>query len=273
VVVGAESQYADVLRQVGGRDVSVAAVESNPAIDPHSFQISPHVAQEVSEAQIVVQNGLGYDSFMDRVEAVAPSSGRTVIDVQTLLKLPDSTPNPHLWYQPATMPAVASAVADALSRLRPADASYFQANARRFTASLGAWRAELAKIATDFPQAPVATTDPLADYLLQAAGADIKTPYSLQAALMNGTDPTPQDLSRQDALFADHQVAAFVYNRQVTDPTTESFLASARASNIPVVGMSETMPASAGTDFQSWMLAQTTALYDALSAGAPAAQS
>ena len=109
--VGAENEYADVIAQVGGRYVRVSAVQSNPNADPHSFEASPSVAREVAAAALIVQNGLGYDSYMDRIESASPSTSRRVIDVQALLRLPDSTPNPHLWYQPATMPAVAAAVA------------------------------------------------------------------------------------------------------------------------------------------------------------------
>ena len=111
VAVGAQSQYADVIAQVGGKYVQASAIMSNPNTDPHSFEASIAIAREVGDARLVVQNGLGYDSFMDSIESATPSSGRTVISVQRLLKLPDSTPNPHLWYDPATMPKVAAAVA------------------------------------------------------------------------------------------------------------------------------------------------------------------
>ena len=119
--VGAENEYANVIGQIGGKYVHVTAIESNPNSDPHSFEASPSIAQLVSSAQLVVQNGLGYDTFMNKIEAAAPSSARKVIDVQSLRGLPDSTPNPHLWYDPATMPAVAKAVAGDMAALQPAD--------------------------------------------------------------------------------------------------------------------------------------------------------
>jgi zinc/manganese transport system substrate-binding protein len=107
VAVGAENEYANVISQIGGAYVTVSAIESNPNTDPHTFEASPSVAHLVSAARLVVQNGLGYDAYMNNIEAASPSSERKVIDVQKLLGLPDSTPNPHLWYEPATMPAVA----------------------------------------------------------------------------------------------------------------------------------------------------------------------
>ena len=137
--VGAENEYASVIGQVGGKYVHVTAIESNPNADPHSFEASPSIAQVVGAAQLVVQNGLGYDGYMNKIESAAPDSGRRVIDVQKLLGLPDSAANPHLWYDPRTMPAVARAVARDLSTLRPARAAYFQARLRAFDRSLDPW--------------------------------------------------------------------------------------------------------------------------------------
>ena len=108
VAVGAENEYADVIQQVGGKYVQVSAIMSNPNTDPHTFEASASVGRLVNAAQLVVQNGLGYDTFMNTIENAVPDSSRQVIVVQKLLGLPDSTPNPHLWYQPGTMPAVAN---------------------------------------------------------------------------------------------------------------------------------------------------------------------
>jgi zinc/manganese transport system substrate-binding protein len=210
-----------------------------------------------------VQNGLGYDSFMNSIEAAAPSASRKVIDVQQLLGLPASTPNPHLWYDPATMPKVATAIASDLAALDPAHAAYFQANARAFTQSLGAWRTALTEFAETYPGARVACTEPVADYLLQAAGTDNLTPWSFQASIMNGTDPSPQDVAAEKNLLSQRKVSVFVYNEQVTDPLTQSLIVIARARGIPVVGVYETMP-EPGYDYQSWMLAETSALREAV---------
>ena len=103
--IGAENEYANVLGQIGGRYVHVTAILDNPNTDPHTFEASPSVAAEISSADLVVQNGVGYDSWINRMEAAAPNAKRKVIVVQHLLGLPDSTPNPHLWYDPKTMPA------------------------------------------------------------------------------------------------------------------------------------------------------------------------
>ena len=263
VAVGAENQYANVIAQIGGRYVAVSAIESNPNTDPHTFEASPSIAQEVAASQLVVQNGLGYDGFMNKIEAASPSSSRKVIDVQRLLGLPDSTPNPHLWYSPRTMPAVARALVRDLSSIQPAHARYFAANAARFDASLQPWFTALRQLASRHPRTPVATTEPVGDYLLQAAGTVNRTPFPLQADIMNGVDPAPQDVTLQDDLFSHHQVKVFVYNQQVTDSLTEAFLSNAQQHGIPVVGVYETMPVP-GFEYQSWMLAEVHAIERAI---------
>ena len=263
VAVGAENEYADVIGQVGGKYVQASAIMSNPNTDPHTFEASASVAREVSAAQLVVQNGVGYDGFMNTIENAAPSSSRKVITVQNLLGLPTDTPNPHLWYKPVTMPAVANAVAADLAALQPAHASYFKANAAAFISSLTAWNNAMAAFKAKYANTPVATTEPVADYMLQAVGADNMTPWALQADIMNGTDPSAQDVATQRSLFTQHKVKVFLYNQQVTDSLTESFITLAQQNGIPVVGVYETMPVP-GYDYQSWMLAEVQALQKAV---------
>ncbi|HEV3379478.1 MAG TPA: zinc ABC transporter substrate-binding protein [Trebonia sp.] len=263
VAIGAENEYASVIQQVGGKYVTSEAIMSNPNTDPHTFEASPAVAREVSAAQLVVQNGVGYDTFMNTIESADPASNRKVIDVQQLLGLPDSTPNPHLWYKPTTMPAVANAIATDLSQIQPAHASYFKANATAFVKSLTSWNNAIAAFKAAHPNTPVATTEPVADYMLEAAGADNLTPWSLQADIMNGVDPSPQDVSTERSLFTEHKVKVFLYNQQVTDPLTDSFISLAQQEGIPVVGVYETMP-TPGYDYQSWMNAEVNALNKAV---------
>jgi zinc/manganese transport system substrate-binding protein len=262
VAIGAENEYASVISQIGGKYVRVTAIESNPNTDPHSFEASASVSQTVSAAELIVQNGVGYDSFMNTIESGSPNPARKVVDVQHLLGLPDSAPNPHLWYSPATMPAVARAIAADLSRLRPAHRAYFQASLRKFDASLRPWLAAIASFRAAHGGTPVATTEPVGDYLLQALGTRNLTPFGLQADIMNGVDLSPQYVTLQDNLFQQHKVSIFVYNQQVVDSVTEAFLAAARRAGIPVVGVYETMPS--GYSYQSWMLAEVHALAKAI---------
>jgi zinc/manganese transport system substrate-binding protein len=266
VAVAAENEYADVIAQIGGKYVTADAIMSNPAADPHTYEASQAVAREVSQARLVVQNGVGYDTFMPTIENAGPNPARKVIVVQNLLGLPDSTPNPHLWYNPTTMPKVAAAIADDLAAIDPQHAAYFRANAQRFTASLGALKAAVSAFKAAHAGVPVATTEPVADYLLQALGAKNLTPWAFQADIMNGNDPAPQTVAAEEALFTRHKVKALLYNQQVTDALTQSIVALAKANHIPVVGVYETMPVP-GYDYQSWMVTEINDLTKALDSG------
>jgi zinc/manganese transport system substrate-binding protein len=257
--VGAENQYASVLSQVGGKYVHVSAILQNPSTDPHAFEASARVAQEVSSAQLIVQNGLGYDSWIDRMESAAPSSSRKVIVAQKLLGLPDSTPNPHLWYDPRTMPAVARAIAADLSAIQPAHRAYFQASLTKFDASLTPWLNAIAAFRSANSGVVAATTEPVADYLLAAMGIGNLTPFRFQADIMNGIDPSPEDIALENSFLSQHQVALFAYNQQVTSALTAAIRENARKNGVPVVGVYESMP-TPGYNYQAWMLAEVEAI-------------
>jgi zinc/manganese transport system substrate-binding protein len=264
--IGAENEYANVIGQIGGRYVRVSSILNNPNTDPHTYESSPRVAQEVSSAALVVQNGVGYDDWIQKIESAAGNAGRKVIVVQRLLGLPVTTPNPHLWYMPTTMPAVAKAIADDLASLEPSHAAYFRSNAQKFDTSLRPWLDAIAAFKARFGGVPVATTEPVADYLLQAMGADNLTPYAFQADIMNGVDPPPQDISLENGFFTNHQVKVFCYNQQVVDALTSSIRQNAERAGVPVVGVYETMP-TPGYDYQSWMLTEVNDIQKAIAQG------
>ncbi|MGO9816551.1 MAG: metal ABC transporter solute-binding protein, Zn/Mn family [Acidocella sp.] len=260
--VGIENEYADVMAQIGGPYVRVTAIETDPNTDPHEFEISPHVAGELAGADVVVENGLGYDAWADKLLSGAHAE---VISAQHVLNLPDDTPNPHLWYSPATMPAVAKAVAAAFAAKDPAHAAYYQAQVPVFDASLKPWLDELAQIKAHYAGTEVAVSEPVADYMLQAAGMKIATPFTLEAAAMNGTDPAPQDVSTQQDLLVSRKVMVYVFNEQVQDTLSDSFRALAQQSDLRVLGVYETMPKGAKS-YQGWMLGEAKTLAQDLAA-------
>jgi zinc/manganese transport system substrate-binding protein len=263
--IGAENEYANVLAQIGGRYVRVSSVLDNPNTDPHTFEASPAVAQKVSSASLIVQNGVGYDSWISKMEAASPNPQRKVIVAQSVLGLPDSTPNPHLWYDPKTMPAVAKAMAADLSDLVPAHKAYFQKNLVAFDRSLAPWLSAIAAFKAKYAHTAVATTEPVADYLLTAMGITNLTPFRFQADIMNGVEPSPQDISLVDSFFSQHKAKVFVYNQQVTDALTTSIRQAALRAGVPVAGVYETMP-TPGYRYQSWMLAEVQAIQKAVTA-------
>jgi zinc/manganese transport system substrate-binding protein len=260
--VGAESEYANVLSQIGGKYVQVTAVLDDPNTDPHTFEASPRVAQAIGTAQLIVQNGVGYDSWMTNIESASFNPQRKVVVVQNVLGLPSSTPNPHLWYDPKTMPAVAKAMATSMSALQPAHAAYFRANLAKFDSSLHPWLTAIAQFKARYAGTTAATTEPVADYLLAAMGIRNLTPFRFQADIMNGVDPAPQDIALETGFLSKHQVRVFCYNQQVVDALTGSIRQSASNDGIPVVGVYETMPS--GYDYQRWMLAEVDAIQRAV---------
>ena len=261
--IGVENEYASVIEQIGGHHVQVSSIMNDPNTDPHTFEASPQIASRVAAAELIVKNGVGYDSWADKLIGATTEANRKVIDVQHLLGLPDSTENPHLWYDPKTMPEVAKAIAENLSALQPAHAAEFQANLRKFDDSLKPWTAAIASFKAHHDHTPVAATEPVANYLLTAMGFDIATPPALQYAIMNGTDPAPQDVSTQNGLLDGGKVKVFAYNQQVVSSLTKSFLDLARKNGVPVVGVYETMP-TPGYTYQSWMMAEVQALQKAV---------
>ena len=264
-VLGAENFYADLLGRIGGSRVTVSSLLTDPNADPHAFESNTQAATEVADAKLVIVNGLGYDAFMDKLLAASPSADRAVINVQQLLGLPDGA-NAHIWYDPATMPAVAAAVTSALDTIDPANAFYFDARKALYLASLQPIATKIAEMKTRFNGTPVAFTEPVAGYLAGAIGLQVLTPEGFQKSIEDGTDPAPADVAAETDLLAGRKVKALLYNSQVTSPITTQIHDLAVSNGIPVVGVAETIPA-AYADYASWQLGQLGQLEQALAGG------
>ena len=262
-VIAVTALGLSVISQIGGRYVQVSAIMSDPNTDPHSFEVSTSVARAIASAELVVQNGLGYDQFMNQLESASPSSSRDVIEVQTLLGLPQDTKNPHLWYDTAYVTTTAARIERDLARIEPQHASYFANRLRSFQRSISGVESVITAFRHRFVGSAVATTEPVADYLLKALGLDNLTPFRFQANVMNGVDPSPEDISVQQSLLTSHRVKVFCYNAQVSSTVTAGLRALAEKSGVPVVAVYETMP-TPGYDYQSWMKAEIAALAKAL---------
>ena len=159
--------------------VQASSLLNNPNTDPHTYEASPQAAATVADAKLVIVNGIGYDDFMQHLLAASPNASRVVIDVQTLLGLPNGV-NAHAWYDPGTMPRVAAAAEAALARLEPANAAYFAAREQLYLASLEPLDAKIAEMKVKYAGAPVAFTEPVAGYLAKAIGLDVLTPEGFQ---------------------------------------------------------------------------------------------
>jgi zinc/manganese transport system substrate-binding protein len=261
-VVASTNVYGDMVRQIGGSDVAVTSILSNPNADPHLYEPGTQNGLAVAKARLVIQNGVGYDAFMQRLEDASPSSKRIVVTVADVLGVHGKDANPHLWYDVPKLGTIAGAIASGLERSDPANAADYRAGLRRFDTSLGPLKQEVARIKTSFAGKPVAYTEPVPGYLLAAAGLDNLAPDTFTRAIENGTEPTPQAVSAMNALVTGHRVEVLLYNSQAVSPITAQVRSAADKAGIPVIGVSETLPPH--LTFQQWQLGQAQQLYAAL---------
>lgn len=260
-VVAVERVYGDLASQIGGKDVTVTTILNSPTADPHEYEPTTADATAIANADVVIENGLGYDAFVDKLLAASPSSTRTTIVAGTLA---DSTTgeNPHVWYRPATLAAFARTFARDLERRRPNRKPEIAHGQLGIDAWISNFDAHLAMIARNSGDSKVAITESVFDYVLHAAHLDIATPAGFSHAIEEGTDPAPQDVAAMHALIGEKHVAAFVYNSQTVEPSTTQLLNLAKGARVPVVSVTETLPV--GKTTQQWIDGEVAALAAAL---------
>ncbi len=261
-VVAAENFWGNIAAQIGGHDVKVTSLITNPNADPHLFETNALDAARLAQAQVVIENGAGYDSWMGSLLSADSSKPHTV-NAASVLHVTGSDPNPHLWYDIPRVPTVAAAIAAALTKAAPADAATFAKNLAAFDASLRPLETTLSTIKSDFHNVSVAYTERVPGYLLADANLDVKTPPGFARAIEDGTDPGPADTVAMRELLTNHDVNVLLYNVQTVTPVTSQMRTLARQHGIPVVGVSETMPAGVST-YQQWQQGQMTNLLHAL---------
>jgi zinc/manganese transport system substrate-binding protein len=261
-VVSAENVYGNIASQIGGRRVSVTSILTNPNADPHLFEPNSSSGLAVAGAKVALQNGLGYDAFMTRLEDASPSKGRIVVTMADVLGIHGKDSNPHLWYDVPQLDRVASAIALAFAKADPAHARAFRSGLRRFELSLTPLRREVATIRARFGGAPVAYTEPVPGYLVSAAGLRNLAPDSFTRAIEEGTEPSPTSVATMNTLIERRRIRVLLYNSQAVSPLTARLRDAARSAGIPVVPVSETLPP--GLTFQQWQLGQARALATAL---------
>jgi zinc/manganese transport system substrate-binding protein len=258
-VVAAENFYGDIASQIGGPDVRVTSILENPDVDPHLFETSPSVARAVVGGRIVVYNGIDYDPWMAKLIAAAGGS-RTVIIVARLLgkRLGD---NPHIWYDPQTMPVLATALAAAFATADPVHRGDFAQRLEVFRHSLRRVTAKIALLRARLAGTPVTATEPVFGYMFAALGMQVRD-RRFQLAVMNNTEPSAAGVAAFEDDLKSHKVRLLVYNSQASDPVATRMVGIAEASRIPVVGATETEPP--GEDYQSWMMRELDAVDRAL---------
>ena len=260
-VVAAENFYGDIAHQIGGLQVEVTSIMSNPDQDPHLFETSPAVVRQLADAQIVIFNGVDYDPWVQKLLAAAPRAGRIVISAAALTgKKPGD--NPHLWYAPTTMPKVAQSLTDALVKTDPDHAADYKARLKSTLAALDRVSQRAAAMRAKWAGTPVTATEPVFGLMADAIGLAMRN-QAFQLAMMNDTEPAAKDVAAFEDDLKQHKVKAMLYNKQVTEKLTQHLLDIAKKAKVPVVAVTETQPA--GMSFEDWMLGELEALDKALS--------
>jgi zinc/manganese transport system substrate-binding protein len=260
-VVAIERVYGDLAHQIGPPGIDVTTILNSPSADPHAYEPTPRDADAIAAADVVVENGLGYDAFADKLLAASPNPNRAVLIVGALAGH-HAGDNPHVWYEATSLRLFSSALASELTRRLPARASTIARNQGAFASWVARFSTRLRALGQRHRGASVAITEPVFDYVLKAAHVTIATPESFSHAIEEGNDPAPQDVATMHALLATRRVAAFVYNGQTVEPSTARLLDLARAAHVPIVPVTETLPANEKT--QAWIDREVTSLERAL---------
>ncbi len=265
-VVAAENFYGSIAQQVGGEKVIVVSILSDPNVDPHEYESNFADAKAIAGADLVIENGGGYDDWMDRLLAASPRASRIVLKAFDLAvkQLPD---NEHVWYDLDNAQAVAGAIARSLAKIDPADAALFAGKEEAFRRSLDPVRERMAQIASRHAGAPVGLTETIFLYQAGPLGLNVITPFEFQKAIAEGNDPPARAVVETQQQIRQKTVKVLIYNEQTVSPITTGVQRDADAAGIPTVGVTETMPQ--GSTYQAWMLKQLDALAAALDRGSP----
>jgi zinc/manganese transport system substrate-binding protein len=264
-VVASTNVYGDIVSRIGADRVSVTSVISDPAQDPHSYEASTQNQLALSKAKVVVENGGGYDDFVDRMLKSAGNSSAEVINavqVSGRTAPKGDELNEHVWYDFPTVAKIADRIAAALGKADPANATTYTKNADAFKADLKPLEAKEAQIKKEHGGEAIAITEPVPLYMTGASGLVDKTPTEFSEAIEEGDDVSPKVLQETLALFTGKQVEALVYNAQTSGPQTEKSEQAAKAAGIPVVPVTETLPS--GKNYLAWMTGNVDALANAL---------
>ena len=254
-IVAAENFYGGVAQQIAGDAAQVTSILSNPNQDPHEFTTDAATAMAVANADVVIYSGIGYDDWMEKLLGTPGKPGRVVIQVAELIGA-KAGDNPHIWYNPKTMPALAAKLAAVLNQ--PENLAAFEASFAPLTDRIARIRA--AKAGT-----PVTATEPVFGDLAEALGFRMEN-EAFQIAVMNDTDPSFQQTADFETSLTSKAVEILFYNSQVTDPATARLQAVAEAHDVPIVGVTETQPPDAKS-YVDWMLAELSEVEAALGLG------
>ena len=262
-VVAAENFWGSIAAQVGGSHVHVTSIIVDPNADPHSYEPTTADARTVAGAQYVIVNGAGYDPWADRLLQANPVSGRKELNVGNFNGKHEGD-NPHMWYNPDYVTAVANKIRDDLKAIDPADAAAFDQSAQAFlTTGLKQYHDLIAAIKAKYSGTPVGATESIFSYMAPALGLNLITPYSYLKAVSEGEDISAADQATVEQQIRQRQIKVLVYNSQNTPNNIQALITLAKNNHIPITTITETLtPATAS--FQAWQSAQLQGIQSAL---------
>jgi zinc/manganese transport system substrate-binding protein len=260
-VLAVENFYANLVDQIGGECVQTSAILSDPDADPHEFQMNANDVRAYLGAQLVVENGLGYDDFSDKILS-------TLAQPPALIKAGDVVglqvgANPHVWYSAGYVDQIRAAILANLKALDPEASAYFDAQSASLDQAFGTYDNLINQIASTYGNTPVGATESIFVDMAHTTGLNLITPSEFMDAVSEGNDPSARDMAMFQNQITHHQIKVLVYNTQTVTSLTEQLKAMAQQNNIPIVGVSETMPLGAQT-FQGWHAAELQLLLQAL---------
>jgi zinc/manganese transport system substrate-binding protein len=262
-VVTAENVWGSIASQLGGDRVSVTSIIDNPNADPHDYEPTTEDARAMASANFVIENGVGYDPWAQRLVDANPVSGRDVLDVGTLVGEPTEG-NPHRWYSPSDVQQVIDAITSEYQKLEPTEASYFDQQRSTFeTSGLAQYHALISRIKTRYAGTPIGASESIFALIAPALGLNLITPPAFLTAISEGTEPTAEDKAAIDHQISAQEIKVYVYNSQNATPDVQRQIDEAMAANIPITTITETL-FPAGASFQAWQVAQLQALAAAL---------
>jgi zinc/manganese transport system substrate-binding protein len=285
-VVASTDVYGQIAQQIGGSFIDVTSIVDSPAQDPHSYEPSARDQLLVADADLLLENGGGYDPFMEALIQSSGSAAKVLTAAEFSEHFPggesgdarhdgadDAHPddhehvegfNEHVWYDAQAMETLAVTIAGELSDLLPAHASTFERNAEAFGTDVATLDASLRHIRDSHEGERVFATEPVSAYLLAAAGLGSVTPDAFSEAVEEGQDVPPAALLEALDLLANADVRVVIANTQTGGPETTRMLDTAGELGIPVLSFTETLPD--GDTYLTWMRTNIEALSGALEA-------
>ncbi|GAB5077760.1 metal ABC transporter solute-binding protein, Zn/Mn family [Arthrobacter sp. AD-310] len=271
-IVASTNVYGDIAKAIGGDKVNVTAIITKTSQDPHSYEATAQDRLAVSKADLVIENGGGYDDFIHTLAEDSNLGGKVLNAVELSgLAHPEEEAsaeatepaagsgdahdhgelNEHVWYSLHAMEEFAGDISAKLAELDPASARTFEDNAASFTASLEELDEKLEALRGTAAGAPVAVTEPVPLYLLEDAGLVNATPEDYTAAIEEDSDVPPAVLKAATDLVSSKSVRLLAYNQQTEGPQTQALKKAAEAAGVPVVDFNETLPE--GKTYLQWM--------------------